>query len=89
MCVGRSRMPADRPYNLGKKGWIYNFIGVAFAAVISVVFFFPGSPDPTAADMNWAIVAFAGLALLALVSWFMGANKRYSVVPTAADLHHE
>ncbi|KAK6379866.1 hypothetical protein LTS17_005940 [Exophiala oligosperma] len=85
--VGRDRMPANRPYNLGRfRGYVYNIVGVAFASLISVVFFFPSSPNPSSSNMNWAIAAFGALTLLAVFSWFMGANRRYSVIPTTEDL---
>lgn len=80
LIVGRDHLPAGRKHNLGKAGYLYNAVGVGFAMLISVVFFFPSSPSPSPREMNWAIVAFGALVLLAVASWFLGARRRYSLV---------
>ena len=80
LCLGRSTLPENRKHNLGRLGHVYNIVGVSYAAMVLVVFFFPSAPNPTPADMNWAIVAFGALTFLAVGGWFLGANKRYSIV---------
>ena len=71
-----------RRWSLGKWGAPINDFALAFLAVGFVMSFFPISPKPAPADMNWAIAIFAFVIIVAMVNYFVYAKDRY-VAPVA------
>ncbi|KAI0319540.1 amino acid/polyamine transporter I [Amylostereum chailletii] len=70
------------PFRLGRAGFPIAVFAVTFMSFILVVFFFPATPAPTAATMNYTVVVLGGTILLSLayfyfpkyggVYWFAG-----------------
>ncbi|KAL1740224.1 amino acid/polyamine transporter I [Schizophyllum fasciatum] len=66
------------PFYLGKWSFPVSFIAVAFMSVMSVVFFFPTTPHPAGADMNYAVVVLGGV---------LGASVVYFYFPKYGGQH--
>ena len=86
---GRSDLPKERYFNLGRFGPIINVIAVGWASMVSVFLCFPVYLPVTALTMNYASAVIAvGLVLFTLL-WFLHARQHYEV-PTelyASELH--
>lgn len=54
-----------------------NAYALAFLSVVFVFTFFPGSPSPTPAVMNWAILIFGSVMLFAGVYYVVAARHKY------------
>lgn len=54
-----------------------NAYALAFLAIVFVFAFFPGSPSPTPASMNWAILMYGGTMLFAGVYYVIWARHVY------------
>lgn len=78
LAVGRHRLP-PAPFRLGRAGTTINVISIIYCVVTTVMFFFPGSPNPSAADMNYAIAVFGVMMIISTVFWFVRGSKRYLV----------
>lgn len=80
-CVRLKRLRGQplltRRWSLGKWGGIVNDLALAFLAVSFVFSFFPMTPNPAVVDMNWAIVMFGALGLLATITYFVSAKNSY------------
>lgn len=80
-CVRLKRLRSEpllpRRWSLGKWGGLLNDLALGFLLVAFVFSFFPVSPKPNAAKMNWAILMFGALAVLATVNYFVTARKSY------------
>ncbi|RDW69249.1 hypothetical protein BP6252_08269 [Coleophoma cylindrospora] len=74
--VGRDKLPPSQ-FNLGRWGPMLNYVSIIYCSVTTVFFFFPGSPNPGASDMNYAIVVFAIMLVIALISWFWKGKATY------------
>lgn len=66
-----------RRWSLGRWGWSVNLVALAFLWLSFVMSFFPTYVDPTAADMNWAIVMFGGVVIFASIDYYFRAHKNY------------
>jgi len=44
----------------------------------AVMMFFPTSPNPRPADMNWSVVMYGFVTVVLLVYYFTGARSSYS-----------
>ncbi|KAF2731414.1 amino acid transporter [Polyplosphaeria fusca] len=66
-----------RRWSLGRFGGPINDFALAFLVVAFVFSFFPMKPKPAAVDMNWAIVMFGALGVLALGHYFISARRSY------------
>jgi hypothetical protein len=64
-------------YSLGKWGIFVNIVALLYVAPIFVFSFFPSAPNPTAANMNWAILMVGGVALLATIYYIIWGRKQY------------
>lgn len=62
---------------LGKWGLPINIVSLIFCAIIYVFAFFPATPNPPPIAMNWAIVVYAGVLLLALTYYLFRARHAY------------
>lgn len=80
---GRDKLPASRAFNLGWFGTPANIISICYCSITTVFFFFPGTPDPDIADMNWAIAVFGVMLVIAVGFWFIQGHKTYLRVETA------
>ncbi|KAL3419445.1 choline transport protein [Phlyctema vagabunda] len=76
LVVGRDKLPPG-PFVLGRWGPLLNYVSVIYCCITTVFFFFPGSPNPSAADMNYAIVVFGIMLVIAVASWFVKGKKDY------------
>ncbi|CAI6099914.1 unnamed protein product [Clonostachys chloroleuca] len=77
---GRSVLPADRAYNLGRFGYAINTGAVCWAALIITMLCFPLVFPITSSnllEMNWSIAVFAAAVLLVLVDWIFRARFHY------------
>ena len=54
-----------------------NDAALAFLTISFVLSFFPISPKPSAADMNWAILLFGAVVILATGYYHMKGKYRY------------
>ncbi|KAF8243958.1 amino acid transporter [Wilcoxina mikolae CBS 423.85] len=79
MVGGRSKLPQDRPFKMPEPvAWVVNTIGVAFALVTTVLFLFPpGGPEVTKQSMNYTVVAFGVVIVIAMADYFLEGKKRY------------
>ncbi|KAI8674397.1 hypothetical protein NCS57_00337000 [Fusarium keratoplasticum] len=88
LVVGRDKLP-PRTFSLGKFGPVANYISVVYCAVTTVFFFFPGGPNPTSTDMNYAIAVFGIMLLLSLLFWVtLGKNTYLRTVDSANRANH-
>lgn len=78
LAVGRHRL-APGPFKLGRLGTTINVVSIVYCVVTTVMFFFPGSPNPSAADMNYAIAVFGVMMIISTAFWFLRGSKRYLV----------
>ncbi|KAH6655842.1 putative amino acid permease family protein [Truncatella angustata] len=74
--VGRDKLPKG-PFVLGRFGPYLNWVSVIYCAITSVFFFFPGEPNPALEDMNWAIVVFGIMLVIAVAFWFVKGKTSY------------
>lgn len=74
--VGRDKLPPGE-FNLGKLGPFINWVSVIYCSVTTVFFFFPSEPNPAAGDMNYAIVVFGVMVVVAVGFWFITGRKTY------------
>jgi amino acid transporter len=76
LLVGRDKLPPGQ-FALGRWGPLLNYVSVIYCIITTVFFFFPGSPDPSPSDMNYAIAVFGIMIVIALISWFVKGRKTY------------
>jgi amino acid transporter len=76
LIVGRDKLPPGQ-FSLGKLGHVINWVSVIYCAITTVFFFFPGSPSPSASDMNYAIVVFGVMLVVAVAFWFIKGRITY------------
>ncbi|KAI9571848.1 amino acid/polyamine transporter I [Boletus coccyginus] len=57
------------PFNLGIFSLPIAIISVSFMAFMSIVFFFPTTPQTSTSDMNYTVVVLGGVLILSLV-WY-------------------
>lgn len=76
MIAGRDRLPPSG-FRLGSLGPLINWTSVIYCAITTVFFFFPGEPNPAAADMNYAIAVFAVMLVVSIGFWFTKGRIAY------------
>lgn len=76
LVVGRDKLPPG-PFRLGRWGYLMNWISVVYCCITVVFFFFPGSPDPAPADMNYAIAVFGVMLIISVAFWFFEGKRNY------------
>lgn len=76
LIVGRDKLPPGE-FALGRYGYAVNLISLAYSSVTTVFFFFPYSPKPTPANMNYAIAIFGVMLIIAVGFWFVRGRKTY------------
>lgn len=76
LVVGRDKLPPGA-FLLGRWGAAVNVVSVIYCAITTVFFFFPGSPNPAPADMNYAIAVFGVMLIISVVFWFVRGKRTY------------
>ncbi|KAG7109328.1 Choline transport protein like [Verticillium longisporum] len=76
LMVGRDKLPPAE-FKLGRFGTLINWISVFYCAITSVFFFFPGTPNPTVSDMNYAIAVFGIMMVVSLGFWVTKGRLTY------------
>lgn len=84
ICIGCVRLKRfrgepllPRSFDLGKFGAPINDLAMAFLLVGFVFSFFPTDVNPTAPNMNWSVVIFAGTGAIAGLYYYFGGSKKY------------
>ncbi|KAM3521422.1 hypothetical protein NHJ13051_006266 [Beauveria bassiana] len=77
MLAGRERLPPGGTLHLGKWGPTLNWISLVYCTVSTVFFFFPSAPNPSIADMNWAIAVFGIMLVVSISFWFLQGRRTY------------
>jgi choline transport protein len=86
LVAGRDKLPAGGHFRLGRRlGPVVNWISVLYCAVTTVFFFFPGSPNPSPSDMNYAIAVFGVMLVVAVAFWFVKGHKEYLLTESSAE----
>ncbi|KAF2769384.1 amino acid transporter [Teratosphaeria nubilosa] len=76
---GRKMLPATRFFKLPEWfAWFANLLGVAYVILTTVLFVFPPDLPVSGSSMNYCIVAFAIVAIISMVQWFVDGRKNYS-----------
>lgn len=88
MIAGRDRLPPGG-FRLGSLGPLINWTSVIYCAITTVFFFFPGEPNPAAADMNYAIAVFAVMLAVAIGFWFTKGRIAYMRTTESAKVMYE
>jgi amino acid transporter len=83
LIVGRDQLPESRAYHLGRYGMTCNIVSVIYCSITTVFFFFPGDPNPTTSNMNWAIAVFGVMLVIAVGFWFVQGHRSYLQTDTA------
>ncbi|KAH9903775.1 amino acid/polyamine transporter I [Xylariomycetidae sp. FL2044] len=64
-------------FSLGSWGLTINIASEAFLVVVFVLAFFPVTPNPEPADMNWNIVIYGGVLLFSMAYYIFRGRHRY------------
>ncbi|KAK5127758.1 hypothetical protein LTR85_004874 [Meristemomyces frigidus] len=54
-----------------------NLVALGCTAPLTILVLFPPVPNPTAAEMNWAVLAFGAIALLSAVYYVIGGREHF------------
>ncbi|KAK5993022.1 Choline transport-like protein [Cladobotryum mycophilum] len=76
LIVGRDKLPPGE-FRLGRFGTAINVISIIYCSITTVFFLFPGSPNPSVSDMNYAIAVFGVMLVVALGFWFLGGRESF------------
>lgn len=75
---GRKMLPPGRSFKLpGVLGWVLNLVGIAWTILTTVLFVFPPELPTTSENMNYCVVAFGVIVLIAVVNWIFDGRKNY------------
>ncbi|EMR69022.1 putative gaba permease protein [Eutypa lata UCREL1] len=75
---GRKMLPPSRAFRLSEPvGWTLNLVGIAWALLTTVLFVFPPELPVTSDNMNYCIVAFGIILLIAGLTWIFDGRKNY------------
>jgi hypothetical protein len=69
-------LPPSR-FALGKFGIAINLFAVLYVTVACIASFFPVVNSSAVTDMNWSIVMFGGVLVIACVDYFFRGRKQY------------
>ncbi|KAI1097387.1 amino acid transporter [Jackrogersella minutella] len=76
---GRRMLPEKRAFKLPDVvGWIMNLVGIAWTILTTVLFVFPPELPVTSENMNYCIVAFGVILMIAVVTWIVDGRKNYT-----------
>ncbi|ELR03718.1 hypothetical protein GMDG_06352 [Pseudogymnoascus destructans 20631-21] len=77
-CLRGRNMLRPRPFVLPEwLGWAANLIGLAYVAVTTVLFLFPPVLEVTGSNMNYCVVAFFLIFVIATIQWFVDGRKNF------------
>ncbi|OBT51789.1 hypothetical protein VE04_09993 [Pseudogymnoascus sp. 24MN13] len=77
-CLRGRKMLGPRPFVLPDwLGWIANLIGLAYVIVTTILFLFPPEMKVTGSNMNYCVVAFFLIFVIATVQWFVDGRKNF------------
>lgn len=76
LVTGRDRIPPGT-FRLGHFGPAINWISIIYCVITTVFFLFPGGPNPSPANMNFAIAVLGVMLVVALVFWFVQGKRTY------------
>lgn len=65
------------PFSLGSWGLAINIASELFLVVFFVFSFFPATPNPTPATMNWNILIYGVVVVFSLVFYLLRGRHRY------------
>lgn len=65
------------PWHMGKFSWGVNFYATAWTTFVTVIFFLPTIRPVTAENMNYAVVFFVAIIVIAYIYWFIRGKKFY------------
>ncbi|GJN86623.1 hypothetical protein PLIIFM63780_010204 [Purpureocillium lilacinum] len=75
---GRRMLPEDRSFKIPEPfGWILNIVGILWTILTTVLFVFPPEIPVTPNNMNYCIVAFGVILLIAGLTWIFDGRKNY------------
>ncbi|KAI9683763.1 MAG: hypothetical protein M1822_005953 [Bathelium mastoideum] len=75
---GRRKLP-DRSFKLPVWfGWIANLVGIVYVIVTTVLFLFPPDLPVDASSMNYCVVAFGIVLIIATIQWFVDGRKNFA-----------
>lgn len=89
---GRSKLPAKRPWNLGKLGLPLNLIAIVWLLFISITMLFPTLNPVDAGNMNYTVVIMFIVIFYATILWIFQGRKTFkgpSDVIDIAELYEE
>ena len=72
--VDKESLPRGR-FTLGRWGVVINGAAVAFQSLIFVMLFFPTTPHPNAAGMNWTILIYGFTWIVCLMYYYLGRGR--------------
>ncbi|KJZ71615.1 hypothetical protein HIM_09009 [Hirsutella minnesotensis 3608] len=76
---GRKMLPPSRYFKIPEPlGWIVNLVGIMWTILTTVLFVFPPKLPVTASNMNYCIVAFGVILLIAALTWIFDGRRNYS-----------
>lgn len=82
---GRRMLPENRRFKMPTAvGYACNIAAVCWASLTTVLFVFPSTNPTSPTSMNYCVVAFAVIILIASVNWIFSARKSYK--PPALEL---
>ena len=70
-------MPPSR-FNLGKYGPLVNVTALVFLSTFWFFQFFPVTPDPTPAGMNWSCVLWSAILIFMMIYYALRARHVYA-----------
>ncbi|KFY22208.1 hypothetical protein V493_06757 [Pseudogymnoascus sp. VKM F-4281 (FW-2241)] len=77
-CIRGRKMLGPRPFVLpGVLGWVANIIGLSYVVVTTVLFLFPPELPVTGSNMNYCVVAFFLMFVVATFQWFVDGRKNF------------
>lgn len=79
-------IPSAR-FSLGKWGLPINIIAICYLVPIYIFSFFPAAPNPTIETMNWGIVMYSGIIIIATIYYFFNGRKTFT--PPTQDVINE
>ncbi|KAI1497956.1 amino acid/polyamine transporter I [Biscogniauxia marginata] len=75
---GRKMLPPTRAFKLPELlGWTANIVGIAWTILTTVLFVFPPELPVDSSNMNYCIVAFGVILLIAGVTWIFDGRNNY------------
>jgi hypothetical protein len=80
----RGPLPPSR-FSLGKWGVVINTAALLYLAPLYVFAFFPSNPHPTPQTMNWGIVIYGGVTILAAIYYVLWGRKTFSPLDDAFE----